>query len=161
MTSGSSRRSDTTECPDTCSDWSATICCRGTWSAVFHRDRYWDRSVTIVCLGALSHLELLCDSILRLTLVIGRIRVLGLKVAINKLEALCIHGCRGQPPDQSHLLMDGVRYFGIVLSRPLSSTSPLINGRSERTCVHAAQLRGINVACRRLYMGCMANQKQG
>ncbi|KAA5586394.1 reverse transcriptase family protein, partial [Pseudomonas aeruginosa] len=56
-------------------------------------------------------------------LVVGRIRRLGLDVALNKSEALWFHGPRRAPPVDTHIVVGGVRigvgvqlkYLGLVL----------------------------------------------
>ena len=56
-------------------------------------------------------------------LVIGRLEMLGLKVALNKSEAICFHRPRRAPPQGSHILIgetrievgSNMRYLGLVL----------------------------------------------
>lgn len=97
--------------------------------------------------------------------VMGRIKRLGLTVALNKSEALCFHGPRNAPPAGSVLTVSGVsigvgltmKYLGLVLDSqwnfkehfrlqaPKLIKTALALGRL------LPNLGGPNVGCRRLY----------
>ena len=99
--------------------------------------------------------------------VVGRIRCLGLEVALSKSEALCFHGPRKGPPRGAHLIVGGVRigvegtmkYLGLVLDSRWDFGEH-IRRLAPRLMAAASALGGLlpnlgdpDVSCRRLYAG--------
>lgn len=99
--------------------------------------------------------------------VVGRIRTLGLEVALHKSEALLFHGPRRGPPENSHIVVGGVhiavestmKYLGLVLDsrwnfQPhFQMLVPKLMGAAAKLGGLLPNMRGANVSCRRLYMG--------
>lgn len=99
--------------------------------------------------------------------VVGRIRRLGLRVALEKSEALCFHGPRQSPPADLSVVVCGVRiqvkqtmkYLGLVLDSRWSFTAHFgyLAPKLKRTAVALSGLLpnigGPGAACRRLYLG--------
>lgn len=101
------------------------------------------------------------------SLVAGRIRRLGLKVALHKTEAVFFHGPRQRLPQDAHIFVDGVRievrtqmkYLGLVLDSRWRF-GPHFRGLSSRLLKTADSLSwllpnlgGPRERCRRLYAG--------
>lgn len=101
------------------------------------------------------------------TLVVGRIEMLGLKVALGKTEALCFHGPRRAPPRGSHISIGEVRievgssmkYLGLVLDSRWSFREhftrlvPRIMGAAAGLRRLLPNLGGPKESTRRLYLG--------
>lgn len=100
------------------------------------------------------------------SLVAGRIRKLGLEVALSKTEAICFHGPRRAPPPDTYISVDGVnvivraslKYLGIVLdSRWKFEEHFRVLAPKAMKCAGALasllpNLRGPNMRSRSLYM---------
>lgn len=99
------------------------------------------------------------------TLTIGRIRLLGLRVALEKTEAIAFHGPRRKPPDNSYILVDGVRvpikphikYLGLVLdgrwtfAEHFKRLAPRLNGAAAALSRLLPNVGGPSETCRRLF----------
>lgn len=100
-------------------------------------------------------------------LTVDRIRLLGLKVALEKTEALLFHGPRQGPPPGAHLVIDGVRvpvkaqmkYLGLVLDgrwgfeAHFRALTPRLVAASAALGRLLPNLGGPDGVCRRLYAG--------
>ncbi|XP_046974740.1 uncharacterized protein LOC124541011, partial [Vanessa cardui] len=98
---------------------------------------------------------------------VGRIRRLGLEVALHKSEALCFHGPRTKPPPGSSIMVGGVsiavestmKYLGLVLDSRwnfephFTRLAPRLLGAASALSRLLPNLGGPNSSCRRLYMG--------
>lgn len=99
--------------------------------------------------------------------VVGRIRQLGLRVALEKTEAICFHGPRNSPPPESYLVVGGVRigvrgelrYLGITLDSRLTFAAhfkrlaPRLMGAANALGRLLPNVDGPDASCRRLYLG--------
>lgn len=99
--------------------------------------------------------------------VVGRIRRLGLEVALHKSEALCFHGPRNKPPRDSNIVVGGVRigvestmkYLGLVLDSRwnfgphFEQLVPKLMSVAAALARVLPNLGGPNASCRRLYVG--------
>ena len=99
--------------------------------------------------------------------VVGRIRRLGLKVALEKSEALLFHGPRQGPPPGAHIVVDGVRigvkrsmrYLGLTLDsrwdfrEHFQRLAPKLAGAAAVLGRLLPNIGGPGAACRRLYAG--------
>lgn len=99
--------------------------------------------------------------------VVGRIRRLGLEVALHKSEALCFHGPRMMPPPGSSIIVGGVsiavestmKYLGLVLDSRwnfgphFTRLAPRLLGAASALSRLLPNLGGPDSSCRRLYMG--------
>ncbi|KAA5557027.1 hypothetical protein F3G48_33090, partial [Pseudomonas aeruginosa] len=78
---------------------------------------------TLVTARGSSHREATLIAAAAVSLVVNRIRRLGLEVALNKSEAMVFHGPRRAPAPGSHIVVSGTRiavestmkYLGLVL----------------------------------------------
>lgn len=101
------------------------------------------------------------------TLVVSRIRALGLEVALSKTEALMFHGPRGGPPPGTTLDLDGVpvrvgtqmRYLGLILDgrwtfgAHFTLLAPKVIGAAAALGRLLPNVGGPSATCRRLYSG--------
>ncbi|KAL0818004.1 hypothetical protein ABMA28_008546 [Loxostege sticticalis] len=99
--------------------------------------------------------------------IVRRIRQLGLKVALEKSEALCFHGPRRAPPPGSHLVVGGTRievgdtlkYLGLNLDGRWSfgahfhKLAPKLLKTAGALSRLMPNLGGPAASCRRLYLG--------
>ena len=99
--------------------------------------------------------------------VVGRIRQLGLEVALHKTEAMCFHGRLNAPRSESHITVGGVRigvgrtmkYLGLVLDSRWNfkehflRLAPRLNRAAAALRRLLPNLSGPNASCRRLYAG--------
>jgi hypothetical protein len=99
--------------------------------------------------------------------VVGRIQRLGLRVALDKTEAMFFYGPRRKPPSGSFLLIDGVqvpptlhmRYLGLTLDAKwkfdehFSRLCPKVIATAGALSRLLPNLGGPSAACRRLYTG--------
>lgn len=100
-------------------------------------------------------------------MVVARVRRLGLKVALEKTEALCFYGPRKRPPAGATIMVDGaaievgsrMKYLGLVLDRRwdfrehFRLLAPKLIGTAAALGSLLPNVGGPNVGCRRLYMG--------
>lgn len=101
------------------------------------------------------------------TMLVGRIRSLGLQVAVAKTEALMFYGRGGRPPPGAYVLVDNVqvkiatnmKYLGLVLdsawkfSDHFRLLAPKIHGAAGALARLLSNLGGPNAPCRYLYAG--------
>nr|BAC06456.1 reverse transcriptase [Papilio xuthus] len=99
--------------------------------------------------------------------VVGRIRALGLEVALQKSEALYFHGPRSRPPPGAHIVVGGVninieshiRYLGLMLDGRWTFEGHFrqLGPKLMRTAAALGSLLpnvgGPKAACRRLFTG--------
>ena len=99
--------------------------------------------------------------------VVGRIRRLGLKVALDKSEAVCFHGPRKAPPPGAQITVGGVhigiekniKYLGLILDsrwnfqEHFRRLEPKLMGAAAALGRLLPNVGGPSVACRRLYTG--------
>lgn len=104
--------------------------------------------------------------------VVRRIKALGLEVALNKSEALFFHGPRRAPPQGMEIIVGGatikvaptLRYLGIVLDSRWKFTehfrqlAPKLIAFAGVLGRLLPNLKGPNVACRRLYCGVLRSK---
>lgn len=99
--------------------------------------------------------------------VVGRIEMLGLKVAISKTEVLCFHGPRRRPPAGANIVIGGSRvevkpqmkYLGLYLDsrwnfrEHFRRLAPKLIGTASALGRLLPNVGGPNLTCRRLYTG--------
>jgi hypothetical protein len=99
--------------------------------------------------------------------VVGRIRRIGLEVALNKSEAISFHGPRRAPPAGSHIVVGGqsigvgstMRYLGVVLDSRwtfrahFERLAPKLLGAAAALGRILPNTGGPKASCRRLYLG--------
>lgn len=99
------------------------------------------------------------------THVVRRIGMLGLRVAVEKTEAICFHGPRRKPPPGAHIMIDGVRvevcqymkYLGLYLdsrwnfAEHFRRQSPKLMKTAAALGRLLPNLGGPSVSARRLY----------
>lgn len=122
---------------------------------------------TLVTARGSSYREAVILATVGVAQVVSRIRQLGLKVALNKSEALCFHGPRNQPPVNTSIVIAGVpitirptmKYLGLVLDSKWTFRSHFQHLLPKLLRVTAAlsrmlpNLKGPNTTCRQLYAG--------
>lgn len=122
---------------------------------------------TLVTARGGSYEEAAHSAIEATSLVVGRIEALGLKVALEKTEALVFHAPRRRPPAGAHLTIGGatiavrasMKYLGLVLDRRwnfgehFAQLAPKLIGTASALSRLLPNLGGPNVVCRRLYTG--------
>lgn len=100
-------------------------------------------------------------------LVVGRIRALGLEVALLKTEALLFHGPRGGPPPGTRMDLEGVavrvgtqmKYLGLILDgrwtfgAHFAQLAPKVVGAAAALGRLLPNVGGPSASCRRLYSG--------
>ncbi|XP_041972340.1 uncharacterized protein LOC121728266 [Aricia agestis] len=122
---------------------------------------------TAVVCRAKSHREAKILATAAVAQVVRRIQALGLKVALNKSEALLFHGPRNAPPPGLEVIVSGTRiqvgstmtYLGLVLDSRWSFREHFrrLSEKVKRSAGALASLLpnlgGPSLVCRRLYMG--------
>lgn len=120
---------------------------------------------TLVTAFGEHHREALLLATAGVAQVVGRIRRLGLEVALNKSEALCFHGPRRAPPANAHIVVGGVsiglkptmRYLGLVLdgrwkfNEHFRHLAPKLIRAANALGQLLPNVGGPKVSCRRLY----------
>ncbi|KAJ0169886.1 hypothetical protein K1T71_014492 [Dendrolimus kikuchii] len=101
------------------------------------------------------------------SLVVGRIRRLGLEVALQKTEAVFFHGPRNRPPPDTAIIVGGIRigigetmkYLGLVLdsrwdfSAHFRQLLPRLKGAAGGLSRLLPNVGGPNATCRKLFEG--------
>ncbi|KAJ0175856.1 hypothetical protein K1T71_009015 [Dendrolimus kikuchii] len=101
------------------------------------------------------------------SLVVGRIRRLGLEVALQKTEAVFFHGPRNRPPPDTAIIVGGIRigigetmkYLGLVLdsrwdfSAHFRQLLPRLKGAAGALSRLLPNVGGPNATCRKLFEG--------
>ena len=122
---------------------------------------------TLVVARGRSHREATSLATAAVAQVVGRIRQLGLEVALHKSEAICFHRLRNAPPPGTHIVVGGVRiavektmkYLGLVLDSRWNfgphfrRLAPRLMGAAAALSSLLPNLGGPSTACRKLYMG--------
>lgn len=122
---------------------------------------------TLVTARGTTHRQALMSATAGVAQVVGRIRRLGLQVALQKSEAVCFYGPRNRPPAGSHIVVGGVtigvgptlKYLGLVLDsrwnfvEHFRRLAPKLMAAATALSRLLPNLGGPNASCRRLYMG--------
>ena len=122
---------------------------------------------TLVTARGSSHREAALLATAAVSQVVGRIRRLGLEVALSKSEAMVFHGPRRAPPPGSHIVVGGARiavectmkYLGLVLDSRWDFgphfrwLAPKLLSAAGALSTLLPNLGGPSTACRRLYVG--------
>lgn len=138
---------------------------RGTLPASMRVACYADDTLVVVKGRNLG--EVVRSATVGTTLVVGRIRALGLEVALSKTEALLFHGPRGGPPPDTRVLLDGVpvrvgtqmKYLGLILDGRwafgvhFAGLAPRVVGAAASLGRLLPNVGGPSANCRRLYSG--------
>ncbi|CAG4927182.1 unnamed protein product [Colias eurytheme] len=104
--------------------------------------------------------------------VVGRIKSLGLKVALEKSEAICFHGHRRAPPPGEEIVVSGVpirigprlNYLGLVLDPRwtfqghFSALATKLGTTAAALCRIMPNIGGPSWGCRRLFAGVVRSQ---
>lgn len=127
---------------------------------------------TLVVASASSYVEASRRVTAGVAQVVAQIRHLGLRVALEKSEAICFHGPGRAPPAGAHIVVAGVsievgkslKYLGLVLDSRwtfrahFAALAPKLTATAMALSRIMPNLGGPSEGCRRLYSGVVKSQ---